>query len=122
MFWADKILQNREGKEWVNDAWTPSGIVHMGGLKGPVIHDVLFKILKQQGREAKYTFGFDDMDAIDGLPENLQEKLGKYMGIPVAYAPAPEGEGTFGVYYAEKMRSAFEKLGIEAEIYLASDY
>jgi lysyl-tRNA synthetase class 1 len=122
MFWADKILQNREGAQWVNDAWTPSGIVHMGGLKGPVIHDVLFKILKSQGRDVKYTFGFDDMDAIDGLPPGLEEKLGEYMGIPVCNAPSPDGNGTFGEYYANMMRSAFEKLGIEAEIYLASKY
>lgn len=122
MFWADKILQNRNVKEWVNDAWTPSGIVHMGGLKGPLIHDVLFKILKKQGKDVKYTFGFDDMDAIDGLPVNLQEKLGQFMGVPVAFAPAPEGEGTFGEYYAQKMRDAFSRLNIEAEIYLASEY
>jgi lysyl-tRNA synthetase, class I len=122
MFWADEILKDRNGKEWVNDAWTPSGIIHMGGLKGPVIHDVLFKILKEQGKDAKYTYGFDDMDAIDGLPANLQEKLGNYMGIPIAFAPAPEGEGTFGEYYASMMTKLFEKLGLDAEIYLASDY
>lgn len=122
MFWADKILEKRAGKEWINDAWTPSGIVHMGGLKGPVIHDVVYKILKSQGRDVKYTYGFDDMDAIDGLPQNLQEKLGKYMGIPICNAPAPEGGGTFGEYYANMMRKMFETLGVEAEIYLASDY
>lgn len=122
MFWADKILQNREGLEWINDAWTPSGIVHMGGLKGPIIHDVLFKILNEQRKEVKYTFGFDDMDAIDGLPENLKEKLGAYMGIPVAYAPSPDGNGTFGEFYAQKMRIAFKALNIDAEIYLASEY
>ncbi|MBP6913703.1 MAG: lysine--tRNA ligase [Candidatus Levybacteria bacterium] len=129
MFWADQILQNmqsipadRPEKEWINDAWTPSGIVHMGGLKGPVIHDTLYRILKEQGKEVKYTFGFDDMDAIDGLPENLQEKLGEYMGIPVCNAPSPDGNGSFGDYYAGMMREMFKKLDIQAEIYLASDY
>lgn len=122
MFWADKLLENREGKEWINDAWTPSGIVHMGGLKGPVIHDVLYKILKEKGKDVKYTFGFDDMDAIDGLPSDLQDKLGEFMGIPVCNAPAPVGDGSFGEYYANFMREAFQKLGIESEIYLASDY
>ncbi|MDO8269905.1 MAG: lysine--tRNA ligase [Candidatus Levybacteria bacterium] len=122
MFWADKLLENRTGKEWINDAWTPSGIIHMGGLKGPVIHDVLFKVLQGQGKDVKYTYGFDDMDAIDGLPSHLQEKLGQYMGIPICNAPAPEGEGTFGEYYASFMRELFAKLGIGAEIYLASDY
>jgi lysyl-tRNA synthetase class 1 len=122
MFWADKILENRTGKEWINDAWTPSGIIHMGGLKGPVIHDVVYKALKSRGKDVKYTFGFDDMDAIDGLPESLQEKLGKYMGIPICHAPSPSGEGTFGDYYGRMMKDLFQTLNIEAEIYLASDY
>ena len=122
MFWADKILENRNEKEWINDAWTPSGIIHMGGLKGPVIHDVVYKILKSQGKDVKYTFGFDDMDAIDGLPENLQVSHAQYMGIPICNAPSPDGNGTFGEYYANMMKDLFDSLNIEAEIYLASDY
>lgn len=122
MFWADKLLEERTGREWVNDAWTPSGFVHMGGLKGPVIHDTVYRILKEKGCEAKYTFGFDDMDPIDGLPKELEEKLGEYMGFPVSAAPAPEGEGTFSEFYGRKMRHFFKELGISAEIYLATDY
>lgn len=122
MFWADKLLEGREGSEWVNDAWTPSGIIHMGGLKGPVIHDVLYKILKSQGKDVKYTYGFDDYDPIDGLPQGLQEQLGSYMGIPVYLAPSPDGNGTFGEFYSSIMRDLFVKLGLSAEIYLSSDY
>ncbi|OGH15031.1 MAG: lysine--tRNA ligase [Candidatus Levybacteria bacterium RIFCSPLOWO2_02_FULL_37_10] len=122
MFWADLLLQNRKGAEWVNDAWTPSGIIHMGGLKGPVIHDVLFKILKEQGKKVKYTFGFDDMDPIDGLPPELAKSHEKHMGIPIANAPSPDGKGSFGDYYGNMMADLFKKLGIGAEIYLASDY
>lgn len=122
MFWADKLLENRTDKEWINDAWTPSGIVHMGSIKGPVIHDTLYKILKNRGQESKFTFGFDDLDPIDGLPESLQEKLGTYMGIPICYAPSPDGNGTFGEYFAKMFEDVFKEIGIEAEIYLASDY
>ncbi|MEK7186475.1 MAG: lysine--tRNA ligase [Patescibacteria group bacterium] len=122
MFWADQILKDRIGSEWINDAWTPSGIIHMGGLKGPVIHDVLFKILKEQGKKVKYTFGFDDMDAIDGLPNELLKTHEKYMGIPICNAPSPDGNGSFGEYYISMMSEIFKKLNIEAEIYLASDY
>lgn len=122
MFWADQILKDRSGDEWVNDASTPSGIVHMGSLKGPVIHDVINKVLKEKGTKTKYTFGFDDMDAIDGLPSELLKTHEKYMGIPIAYAPGPDGTSTFGEYFGNMMRDLFEKLGIEAEIYLASDY
>ncbi|MCL4354267.1 lysine--tRNA ligase [Patescibacteria group bacterium] len=122
MFWADKILENRKNKEWINDAWTPSGMIHMGGLKGPVIHDVLYKIVKEQKREVKYTFGFDDFDPIDGLPPELRELLGKYMGVPIFIAPSPDGNGSFGDYFGNKMLSLFKNLGVEAEIYYASDY
>lgn len=122
MFWADKLLENREGKEWINDSWTPSGIVHMGGLKGPVIHDALFRILKDQGKEVKYTFGFDDFDPIDGLPPELQKSHDKYMGVPISIAPSPDGKDTFGEFYGNKMRALFTTLGIKAEIYLSSKY
>ncbi len=122
MFWADQLLKDRKGTEWINDSWTPSGIIHMGGLKGPVIHDVLFKILKEQGKKVKYTFGFDDMDPIDGLPSDLQKSHEKYMGIPIFNAPAPSGNGPFGDYYGNMMRHLFKKLDIQAEIYLASDH
>ncbi len=129
MFWADLLLKDRkampagrQGSEWINDAWTPSGIIHMGGLKGPVIHDVLYKILKEKGIDAKYTFGFDDMDAIDGLPKETLKTHEKYMGIPIANAPSPDGKGSFGDYYGKEMADLFKKLDIQAEIYLASDY
>jgi lysyl-tRNA synthetase class 1 len=122
MFWADKLLEDRSGSEWINDAWTPSGIIHMGGLKGPVIHDVLFRVVKEQGREVKFTFGFDDFDPIDGLPADLIESHTQYMGIPISMAPSPDGNGTFGEYYGKIMERLFKELGIKAEIYWASDY
>lgn len=121
MFWADKILQNRKGKEVIDDGWTPSGIVHMGGLKGPVIHDILFRVLKEQNKDVKYIFAFDDFDPIDGLPANLQESHKDYMGIPTFLAPSPDGNGTFADFYAREMRKMFKLLGIQAEIYLASE-
>lgn len=122
MFWADKLLENRKNKELINDAWTPSGIIHMGGLKGPIIHDTLYKILKSQGQDVKFQFGFDDMDSIDGLPENLKLSHEKYMGIPICDAPSPNGNGSFGDYYGNLMKDLFKSLNVQAEIYLASDY
>lgn len=121
MFWADKLLENRKEKEWVNDAWTPSGIVHMGGLKGPIIHDVLYKILNKQRKDVTFSFGFDDFDPIDGLPKALEETHQEYMGVPTFMAPSPDGKGTFADYYGDKMRAMFKALGIEANIYLGSE-
>lgn len=121
MFWADKLLENRKGRERINDSFTPSGIVHMGSLKGPVIHDVLFKILRKNGDDVTFTYGFDDFDPIDGLPSNLQEKLGEYMGVPIFKAPSPDGNGTFGDYYSNMMLNLLKQLGIEGKVYRTSE-
>jgi lysyl-tRNA synthetase class 1 len=121
MFWADKLLENPKEEEWVNDSTTPSGIIHMGSLKGPIIHDVLFRILKEKGINAKFTYGFDDMDVIDGLPSSLAESLGQYMGVPIYKAPSPDGNGSFGEHFSNVMKNALERLGIEPEIYKTSD-
>ena len=93
MFWADKLLEGRKGDEWINDAWTPSGMVHMGSMKGPVMHDVLFRMLKERGTNVKFTYGFDDADPLDGLPPELMKTHEKYLGVPINIAPSPDGNG-----------------------------
>ena len=120
MFWADEFLKNIKGPQHVNDSWTPSGIVHMGSLKGPVIHDVLFKILKEKNTSIKFTYGFDDADPLDGLPPDLKN-LSEYMGMPLWMTPAPDGNGTFAEYFIRKMKSHLDALGIKAENYRTSD-
>jgi len=120
MFWADKLLEKRNGKEFINDSWTPSGNIHMGGIKGPIIHDVLFMVLKQKGADVKYTFGFDDFDPIDGLPSDLIKTHEKYMGVPISIAPSPDGNGSFGDFYSRKMEKLFKTLDIKAKIYKTS--
>lgn len=121
MFWADEVLQNRKGKEFVNDGWTPSGIVHMGGLKGPVIHDVLARVLKEQGKEVTNNLSFDDFDPIDGLPQSLMASHKDFMGVPIFLAPSPDGKGSFGDFYGRKMREMLKALGIDVTVYLASE-
>jgi len=121
MFWADKLLENRKGKEIINDSWTPSGIIHMGGPKGPVLHDVLFRVLKERKADVSYMFGFDDVDPIDGLPADLLSSHSKYMGVPLFLAPSPDGAGSFGDYFGNIMRKAFGLLDVQAEIYKTSE-
>ncbi len=121
MYWIDELLKTRKGKERINDSWTPSGIIHMGSLKGPIIHDVLYRELKRLGRDVTYTYGFDDADPIDGLPPELRESHSKYLGVPIYLAPSPDGKGTFGDYYGNKMKQLLDKLGIHPELYKTSE-
>jgi len=120
MFWADTLLEEKTGKQLINDSTTPSGMIHMGGLKGPIIHDVLHKILKAKGVDVEYWYGFDDADPIDGLPPELRTTHEKYMGVPLHIAPSPTGEGSFGDHFMNKMISLQEHVGVFPKIYRTS--
>ena len=41
MFWADELAAGCAGPQVLNDSKTPSGTVHVGSLRGPVINDVI---------------------------------------------------------------------------------
>ena len=69
--WVDKITNQAKGDVIViNDSKTPSGRVHVGSLRGVLIHDAIYRELVAQGKSAIYTYGIDDYDPMDGLPEN----------------------------------------------------
>ncbi len=95
MFWADevasKIKERNLPLEWVDDMKTPSGRIHVGSLRGVVIHDLVYKILKEKGVNTKYTYIFDNHDPMDALPTYLpEEEYGKYLGLPLYKVPSPE--------------------------------
>ena len=62
MFWADKITQEIKKRklplEWVDDMKTPSGRIHVGALRGVVIHDLAYNALKEAGVKTKSYFEF----------------------------------------------------------------
>ena len=87
MFWADKVASEiiSSGKYkpyWVDDMKTPSGRVHVGALRGVVVHDLVYKALKDKGVKAKFTYVFEDHDPMDDIPSYLsREKYEKYPEI-----------------------------------------
>lgn len=121
MYWADKlakeIIESGEFKPyWVDDMKTPSGYPAISALKGPILHDLIYKSLKHFGQEAKTTFIINDFDVIDGLSEEFQEDFSKYMGFPLKKAPSPKpGFNSFGDYFAEDYKRVLKNLGVEAE-------
>ena len=77
MYWADEIAKKiiSSGKYlpfWVDDMKTPSGFAHIGSLRGPLIHSVIFRALKDAGKKVKYTFVFNDFDTADELPSEFK--------------------------------------------------
>ena len=49
MEWADELAARVSGPQVVNDSKTPSGTVHVGSLRGVVLHDAIFRALREGG-------------------------------------------------------------------------
>ena len=125
MYWADeiakKIISSKEYFPfWVDDMKTPSGFAHIGSLRGPLIHSVIYRALKDAGVKAKFTFVFNDFDTADELPSELKEKLSEYLGFPLKDIPSSkEGFKSLADYLSNDLKKVMEELGVEAE-YLSS--
>ncbi len=121
MFWADKvaeeIIQSGQYKPyWVDDMFTPSGFAHVGSLRGPLVHDILYRALRDKKEEVKWTYVINDFDTIDGLPSELMQDFEKYLGVPLRIAPSPvKGYESFAEYFAKDFQKVLIGLGIEAE-------
>lgn len=123
MFWADKIAAEAQGAQIVNDSKTPSGRVHVGSLRGVVIHDVIYRALKQAGKPVKFMYGVDDYDALDTVPHYLdQEKFSPYLGEPLCNIPSPgEGASDYAKFFMNEFLEVFDYLGVKPEIYYLRD-
>lgn len=126
MFWADEtiedILKRKNKKYLITDYKTPSGKIHVGALRGVIIHDVLYRGLQEKNIESEYWYGFDDFDPVDALSPELKEKYSKYFGVPLSNIPSPkEGYKNFAHFFASNFINIFEKLGVRAKIIWASE-
>jgi lysyl-tRNA synthetase class 1 len=121
--WYDQIIQGLTGPQHINDSKTPSGRVHVGSLRGVLIHDALFRVLRTRGLECVYRYGVDDYDPLDGLPADATEELKARMGEPLCNIPAPPGSaGTdLADHYIREFQEVFQELGVHAEFYRMRD-
>lgn len=97
----------------VDDMKTPSGRVHVGALRGVILHDLVAKVLEQKtGKKIASTYVFNDMDNMDSLPKYLPEDYARHMGRSLHKIPAPPIEhsgidfGTASEEQKEKYRHA----------------
>lgn len=123
MFWADKIAADCQGQQVVNDSKTPSGRVHVGSLRGVVIHDVIYRALKHAGKPVRFLYGVDDYDALDTVPSYLdQERFRPYLGYPLCNVPSPgDGAEDYANYFMGEFLAVFDYLGVKPEIYYLRD-
>src|SRR5579884_2085742 len=119
---VDDLLRRQTGPHVVNDAKTPSGHVTVAHLRGVLLHDCIARTLRDRGVGVEFLYGFDDYDPMDDLPPYLPPEYERYMGMPLAHIPAPEGNApSYARYYAEEFRRVFEQLGAHPRVYWTSE-
>ena len=129
MFWADEICdQIRErfadkiakGEPLlIHDEKTLSGRVHVGSLRGVVIHGILSHILTERGVANRFKFELNDNDPMDGLPIYVDQKTYReHMGKPLFAVPAlNKGEENFTTGFGEELKEAVQPLHLPIEWY-----
>lgn len=120
MHWADKIAKEiiDSGKYQpyrVDDMFTPSGFAHIGSLRGPFVHDLVYHALKDVGEKVDFTYVFNDFDPLDGIPPGL-EHFSKYLGFPLRKVPSPkENYESFAHFFTEDFKSVLLKLDVKPQ-------
>lgn len=120
MFWSDKIAKEiidsgSHTPYWVDDMFTPSGFAHIGSLRGPIVHDLVYRSLVDAKTSATFTYIFNDFDPVDGLPAELM-RMEAELGRPLRLAKSPEpGFTSFAEYFTKDFQSVLLSLGVRAE-------
>ncbi len=119
MDWADELAAAVSGPQVVNDSKTPSGTVHVGSLRGPVILDVIVRALRANGTETTYLYGVDDMDPMDAQALLTPDAIERSMGVPLARIPdqEPDGHASYARHHAQAFIDTFAGLGIRPDRY-----
>jgi lysyl-tRNA synthetase class 1 len=119
MDWADELAASVSGPQVVNDSKTPSGTVHVGSLRGPVILDVIVRALRANGTQTSYLYGVDDMDPMDAQALLTPDAVDRYMGVPLARVPdqQPDGHPSYARHHAQAFIDTFAGLGIRPDRY-----
>lgn len=124
MYWADKLIQNldRNKKHRVDDGSTPSGHYHVGSLRAVLTHGLVYEAMKHADFNVDFTYFFNDMDPMDGLPVYLGEKVyEEHMGRPLYRIPAPDGKSeSFARQYADEYIESFQQMGFKPTVFWSS--
>ncbi len=123
MFWTEEVAAKCSGPQIINDSKTPSGRVHVGALRGVLIHDAIFRTLRAKGIEARYLFGVDDFDPLDEIPAGKDEHFEQYLGQPLCNVPPPDGSpaSDMAEHYMSEFWGVFQELGVDVERYRMRD-
>jgi lysyl-tRNA synthetase class 1 len=119
MDWADELAARASRPQVINDSKTPSGTVHVGSLRGPVILDVIVRALRVAEVPTKFLYGIDDLDPMDAQALLTADAVEREMGRPLTAIPDQVGDGhaSYARHHAEAFIETFAGLGIHPDRY-----
>jgi lysyl-tRNA synthetase, class I len=122
-YWADEIAAQATGRQVINDSKTPSGTVHVGSLRGVVLHDAVRRAIADRGTEVEFRYGVEDLDPMDAQAMLSGDAIDRYMGVPLANVPAPGGstQPNYARHFATLFLETFSDLGITPTLYWMSE-
>jgi lysyl-tRNA synthetase, class I len=119
--WAEELAQRVRGAgpQVVNDSKTPSGTVHVGSLRGPVILDAITRALRANEIETTLLYGVDDLDPMDAQSLLTPDAVDHEMGRPLAHVPDQAGDchPSYARHHAGIFIETFAGLGINPDRY-----
>ena len=125
MFWTQEVMKalDKSIPQLINDSKTPSGEPHVGSLRGVLVHDAIYKVLKSEDFQVKYIFGSDDYYPVDEIPKGQDEHFTKYLGMPLCNVPPPPGSeySDMAEHFISGFFKIFDDLGVQAEKYRMRD-
>lgn len=126
--WGDKVVdkliaERGRGPFLIASGISPSGRIHVGNLREVLTADIVYRILKERGCEAKLIFVADDYDALRKVYPFLDPAVyEQYVGCPLSEIPAPDGNpGTYAEFFLKPFVKSLAKLKIDAEVVRASE-
>lgn len=107
----------------INDSKTPSGRVHVGALRGVLLHDAVFRALRSRGVPVRYLYGVDDYDPLDEIPTGQDAHFVEHVGKPLCNVPAPRGSTApdMATHFIGEFFDVFDEIGVEVERYRMRD-
>src|SRR3989338_2000485 len=129
MIWADRIreeIKERFAAEIkakkpliIRDEKTLSGRVHVGSLRGILIHGLIAQVLQEEGIATKFLFELNEFDPMDGLPVYVDEKTYRpHMGKPLYTVPASEpGHENYAMVFGDELKGVVNQLKLPIEFY-----
>jgi len=126
MHWADhtaQTLKKRGDSHVCASGITPSGEFHIGHIREILSAEMIHRACLDIGLKSKYIFIVDSMDPLRRVYDFLSPSYQKYIGVPLAFVPAPDSNGepnkkggSYAEYFLKPFLASLEKIGVIPEI------